>query len=113
MSLILSIFSNWRALLALGGVLGVLALSGGAYLKGYSNASEKCQTQALKAEIESLKQAIAINRTVQEAATKRALERDEAALILEQKVNEYEAQLESRSGCELSESDARWLSEIK
>nr|WP_319389259.1 hypothetical protein [uncultured Cohaesibacter sp.] len=113
MTFILSLISNWRVILGAVCIAGLVASHGIVYWKGHSNASQACQTAALEAEIDNLKRTIQINETALEAAVQRAQARDEAATTLEQKVQDYETQLEVTGNCVLSDDDARRLSEIR
>lgn len=113
MSFILSLFSNWRVILACAGFAVLLASHTFAYWKGHSNASQACQTAALEAENENLKRTLQIHKEALETAVERANERDAEATTLEQKVEDYESQLEDAGGCVLSPADARRLSEIR
>nr|WP_321457224.1 hypothetical protein [uncultured Cohaesibacter sp.] len=113
MSFILSLFKNWRVALGLACILALIGSHVVAYWKGYSSASEACQTAALEAEIGNLKRTIQISETALDASVQRAQAREADATSLEQKVEAYEAQLENAGSCILSASDARRLSEIR
>lgn len=113
MSFILSLFSNWRVALGAACILGLIASHTFAYWKGHSNASQACQTAALEAQNVNLRRTLQIHKEALETAVARANERDAEATTLEQKVEDYESQLENAGSCVLSPADARRLSEIR
>ncbi|SFO58382.1 hypothetical protein SAMN04488056_108191 [Cohaesibacter marisflavi] len=113
MTWILSLFSNWRVILACAGFAFLLASHTFAYWKGHWIASQACQTAALEAENANLKRDIEINKKALETAVQRAQVRDAQAITLEQKVEDYEAQLEDAGTCVLSAADAQRLQEIR
>lgn len=92
---------------------GLLLGLGGAYVKGYRDASQNCREATLKAQLAILKKDIAI----QEAADKQeaiALDRmTKKNFELEAKVKVYAETLKPNAGCNLTSDDVKRLYELR
>jgi hypothetical protein len=94
-----------------GGLALAIGGAGVAYVKGYNNARLQCREAELQAELDTLKRDLAAWKAAD--AVEAMLEADLAAerKSLEEKVAEYELELQSRpdARCSLTDDDVRRL----
>ena len=101
-------------------VIVFLAIVSGAYLQGRSDGSAKCEARWLKLEKtrieETLRQQAERDARVAEEMAeiaRRARERLETIKELQDKVHAYELEQANRDDCDITDNDARSLSNIR
>lgn len=109
MSMLSFLVSHRKALVILALVIAIVT----AYGKGRLDQAAVCQLAAQRAEILSLTKSLKANAAALEKAVERAQKREADKENLEQKVRDYEAQLEDADVCILSDGDAERLQNIR
>lgn len=90
------------------------AIYGTGYLRGSNKAETRCQEAAVRAELAAAQRDLAIQRAAAEFARKKADELSKAKDDLDQKVSEYEADLQKQGHrCPLSADDVKRLRNIR
>jgi hypothetical protein len=97
------------------GLVVALGMLGGAYYKGYSSASAKCQDASLRARIASMERDMEAWKVADEVEKMLQGQLETEQKDLQDKVSKYEAELATRKEpkCTLDERDVRSINGLR